>query len=114
VLRGLFLKFPSGMEAKIERLIQSMRSKKWSNGRTFMALILGPLRTDTIKGFPHQTFRDTNGDAVVETFSITGMDHGQPVDPGTGGDQCGAPDQFIINEHICASFFTAKFWGLLQ
>jgi poly(hydroxyalkanoate) depolymerase family esterase len=69
---------------------------------------------DTIKGFPHQTFRDTNGDAVVETFSITGMDHGQPVDPGTGGDQCGAPDQFIINEHICASFFTAKFWGLLQ
>src|SRR5216684_867703 len=54
---------------------------------------------DTIKGFPHQTFRDTNGDAVVETFSITGMDHGQPVDPGTGGDECGAPDQFIINEH---------------
>jgi len=69
---------------------------------------------DTIKGFPHQTFRDANGNVVVETFSITGMDHGQPVDPGTGGDQCGAPHQFIINEHICASFFTAKFWGLVH
>jgi poly(hydroxyalkanoate) depolymerase family esterase len=69
---------------------------------------------DTIKGFPHQTFRDTNGDVVVETFSITGMDHGQAVDPGSGGDQCGAQDQFILNEHICASFFTAKFWGLVQ
>jgi poly(hydroxyalkanoate) depolymerase family esterase len=68
---------------------------------------------DTIKGFPHQTFRDANGDPVVETFSITDMDHGQPVDPGGGGDQCGAEDQFIINEHICASFFTAKFWGLV-
>jgi poly(hydroxyalkanoate) depolymerase family esterase len=69
---------------------------------------------DVIKGFPHRTFKTANGDAVVETFDITGMDHGQPVDPGTGGDQCGASDQFIINEHICASFFMAKFWGLVH
>jgi poly(hydroxyalkanoate) depolymerase family esterase len=69
---------------------------------------------DVIKGFPHQTFKNANGDAVVEIFSITGMDHGQPVDPGTGGDQCGTPDQYIVNEHICASFFMAKFWGLAQ
>jgi poly(hydroxyalkanoate) depolymerase family esterase len=67
---------------------------------------------DVIKGFPHRTFRNANGDAVVETFRITGMDHGQPVDPGTGGDQCGTPGQWIINENICASFFMAKFWGL--
>jgi poly(3-hydroxybutyrate) depolymerase len=69
---------------------------------------------DAVKGFPHQTFKDANGNAVVETFSITGMDHGQPVDPGTAGGQCGTADQFIIDEHICASFFTAKFWGLVQ
>lgn len=64
---------------------------------------------DTVKGFPHQTFKDANGNVVVETYSITGMDHGQPVDPGT---QCGTADQFIPDEHICASFFIAKFWGL--
>jgi poly(3-hydroxybutyrate) depolymerase len=67
---------------------------------------------DVIKGFPHQTFKNANGDAVVETFSITGMGHGQPVDPGTEGDHCGTPGQFIINEPICAGFFMAKFWGL--
>jgi poly(hydroxyalkanoate) depolymerase family esterase len=64
---------------------------------------------DTVKGFPHQTFMDANGNVVVETYSITGMDHGQPVDPGT---QCGTADQFIPDEHICASFFIAKLWGL--
>ncbi len=31
---------------------------------------------DVVKGFPHQTFRDANGSVVVETFSVTGMDHG--------------------------------------
>jgi poly(3-hydroxybutyrate) depolymerase len=67
---------------------------------------------DTIKGFPHQTFKNTNGEPVVESYSITGMSHGDPVDPGNGGDQCGATDQFMINEHICSSFFIARFWGL--
>ena len=38
---------------------------------------------DTVKGFPHQTFSKTNGDAVIETYSITGMARGEPVDPGT-------------------------------
>ena len=68
---------------------------------------------DNVKGFPHQTFKDASGNAVVETYSITGMSHGDPVDPGTGSDQCGTADQFIINEHICSSFFIAKFWGLV-
>jgi hypothetical protein len=34
------------------------------------------------------------------------------MDPGTEGDQCGRAEQHIANEHICASFFIAKFWGL--
>ena len=67
---------------------------------------------DTIKGFPHQTFKNTNGEPVVESYSITGMSHGDPVDPGNGADQCGATDQFMINEHICSSLFIARFWGL--
>lgn len=68
---------------------------------------------DTVKGFPHQTFKDANGNAVVETYSITGMSHGDPVDPGVAEDQCGTADQFIIDAHICSSFFIAKFWGLV-
>ena len=69
---------------------------------------------DTVKGFPHQTFNDTNGDAVIETYSITGMAHGEPVDPGTSGDQCGTAGPFVIDADICSSFFIAKFWGLIN
>jgi len=67
---------------------------------------------DTVKGFPHQLFKNAAGDAVVETYSITAMSHGDPVDPGSAADQCGAADQYIIDEHICSSYFIAKFWGL--
>jgi poly(hydroxyalkanoate) depolymerase family esterase len=68
---------------------------------------------DTVKGFPHQTFKDSSGNAVVEVYSVTGMSHGAPVDPGVEADQCGTTDQFIINAHICSGFFMAKFWGLV-
>ncbi|MBZ9638734.1 PHB depolymerase family esterase, partial [Streptomyces sp. PSKA30] len=46
--------------------------------------------SDTVAGYPHQVFKDAGGRAVVETYSITGMGHGQPVDPGSGSEQCGS------------------------
>lgn len=67
---------------------------------------------DAVKTYPHQTFKNAAGDVVVETFSITGMSHGQPVDPGAAGDQCGTQGPFVIDKDICASFFIARFWGL--
>jgi poly(3-hydroxybutyrate) depolymerase len=68
--------------------------------------------SDTVKGFPHEVFKDASGNAVVETFSITGMDHGVPVDPGSGPDQCGSTAPFVLDVHICSSLFIARFWGL--
>jgi poly(hydroxyalkanoate) depolymerase family esterase len=67
---------------------------------------------DTVKSFPHQVFKDAAGRATVETYSITGMPHGDPVDPGAAPDQCGTADQFVLNVHICSSLFIARFWGL--
>ncbi len=72
-----------------------------------------PTAEDTVRGFPHQTFVTPGGGTVVETFAITGMAHGEPVDPGPGPEQCGKTDDFIIDAHICASFHIAKFWGLV-
>ena len=71
-----------------------------------------PAVSDTVKGFPHRVFKDASGAAVVESFDISGMSHGVPVDPGSGADQCGTADQYVINVGICSSFFIAKFWGL--
>jgi len=52
--------------------------------------------SDTVNGFPHHVFKYAAGNAVVETFSITGMDHCDPVDPGTGPNQCGTAAPFVL------------------
>jgi poly(hydroxyalkanoate) depolymerase family esterase len=71
-----------------------------------------PAVSDTVKGFPHEIFKDASGRAVVEFFSITRMSHADPIDPGSGADQCGTPAAFVLDVNVCSSFFIARFWGL--
>jgi poly(hydroxyalkanoate) depolymerase family esterase len=87
----------------------SEEMQQWTNVH---GIASAPAVQDTIKGYAHQIFKDASGNAVVETFSITGMAHGDPVDPGPGADQCGTAAPFVINAQICSSLFIAKFWGL--
>jgi len=84
------------------------------NLRMFKYIPDQPAVNDMVKGYPHHVFKNAAGTAMVETFSITGMGHGYPVDPGTGPEQCGTAAPFIINARICSSFFIAKFWGLVS
>ncbi len=67
---------------------------------------------DHVKGFPHRVYRDANGNARVETYAITGMDHGVPIDPGPGAEQCGRPGAHAFAVGVCASYYIARFWGL--
>ncbi len=64
--------------------------------------------SDTVNGYPHKGYRDSTGRLVVETYSITGMNHGHPIDPGT----CGTPAPYILDVNICAATHIAHFWGL--
>jgi poly(hydroxyalkanoate) depolymerase family esterase len=73
---------------------------------------LVPEVNDTVQSYPHRLYKDTQGNALVETFSITGMGHGTPVDPGPGEAQCGVAAPFILDANICSSLHIAKFWGL--
>lgn len=68
--------------------------------------------SDTVAGYPHKVYRDGAGASVVETYSITGMAHGQPVDPGTGAQQCGVAAAYILDVNICAAYHIGTFWGL--
>ncbi|MGW2337581.1 extracellular catalytic domain type 1 short-chain-length polyhydroxyalkanoate depolymerase [Streptomyces sp. NPDC001685] len=68
--------------------------------------------SDTVAGFPHQVFRDASGRAVVETYSLTGMGHGQPVDPGSGGEQCGTAGAYLLDVNLCAAYRMGRAWGL--
>ncbi|MFD5078462.1 alpha/beta hydrolase family esterase [Streptomyces sp. NPDC058371] len=67
---------------------------------------------DTGAGYPHQVFRDGGGRAVVETYGITGMGHGQPVDPGSGTGQCGTAGAYILDVNLCAAYRLGHAWGL--
>ncbi|WP_381087874.1 hypothetical protein [Streptomyces caeni] len=70
--------------------------------------------SDTVAGHPHQVFRDPAGDPVVETYSITGMGHGQPVAPGSGSgsEQCGTAGSYILDVNLCAAYRLGRAWGL--
>lgn len=67
---------------------------------------------DTVAGYPHKVYKDSSGKPVVETYTITGMGHGTPVDPGTGATQCGRAGAYILDVDICSSYHIGKFWGL--
>jgi poly(hydroxyalkanoate) depolymerase family esterase len=82
---------------------------QWTNVQGVKA---EPAVSDTVNGFPHHVFKNAAGNAVVETYSITGMGHGYPVDPGAGPNQCGTAAPFVIDKRICSSMLMAKFWGL--
>ncbi|WNV83825.1 PHB depolymerase family esterase [Umezawaea sp. Da 62-37] len=68
--------------------------------------------TDTVAGHPHSVYRDASGAPVVETYTITGMGHGQPVDPGTGAQQCGTATAYVLDVNVCAAWHLAQRWGL--
>jgi poly(hydroxyalkanoate) depolymerase family esterase len=73
-----------------------------------------PDTEEKIKGFPHRVYRDARGTAIVETYSIAGMAHGVPVDPGTGREQCGHAGPRTFSVGICSSYYLGKFWGLTR
>ncbi|MGO1051912.1 extracellular catalytic domain type 1 short-chain-length polyhydroxyalkanoate depolymerase [Crossiella sp. CA198] len=62
-----------------------------------------PDRTDTVAGYPHRVYGES-----VEQFTITGMGHGQPVDPA----QCGTAGAYLLDVNICAAQHLIRFWGI--
>jgi len=68
--------------------------------------------SDTVAGYPHQVYDDATGNAVVETYGITGMGHGQPVDPGSGSEQCGSAGAYLLDVNLCAAYRLGQAWGL--
>ncbi len=70
-----------------------------------------PTSTDTVAGYPHAMYA-SGGRTLVETYTITGMGHGQPLDPGTADGQCGQAGAYLLDVNICAAWHLAGAWGL--
>jgi poly(hydroxyalkanoate) depolymerase family esterase len=82
--------------------------EQWTNVHGIPAT---PTRTDTVAGYPHAVY-ESGGRAAVETYTITGMGHGQPVDPGAGDRQCGQAGAYVLDVNICAAWHLATTWNL--
>lgn len=63
----------------------------------------------TIGGYPSAAYESSSGANVVRTLTITGMGHGQPVDPSSG---CGATAAHMLDVGVCAADRMARNWGL--
>lgn len=68
--------------------------------------------SDTVGGFPHRVYKDAGGTPRVETYTVTGMGHGTPVDPGTGETQCGTAGAYLLDVNLCSSYYIGHFWSL--
>ncbi|MBT2900767.1 PHB depolymerase family esterase [Streptomyces sp. McG3] len=72
-----------------------------------------PDRTSTVG--PNGTRRDeylsASGGSVVEVNRVPGIAHGTPVDPGGGGEQCGATGTQHFIDSICSSHWIIRFFG---
>ncbi|MGQ0839359.1 extracellular catalytic domain type 1 short-chain-length polyhydroxyalkanoate depolymerase [Actinokineospora sp.] len=81
---------------------------QWTNVHGIPAT---PSATDTVAGYPHAVYR-SGSRTVVESYTITGMGHGQAVDPGGATGQCGHTGLFFPDANICAAWHIGRFWGL--
>ncbi|MGW4589806.1 extracellular catalytic domain type 1 short-chain-length polyhydroxyalkanoate depolymerase [Amycolatopsis thermoflava] len=63
--------------------------------------------SDTVAGQRHRVYG-----GKVEYYEISGMGHGQPVDPGTGTTQCGTAGAYLLDVNICAAYYMGRFWGI--
>jgi poly(hydroxyalkanoate) depolymerase family esterase len=75
-------------------------------------LPLAPSRSETLPGYTHREWRDADGRALVEAYSIAGMGHGTPLDTGEGG--CGTSGAFMLETGISSTQRICRFWGLAE
>jgi len=81
--------------------------KQWTNVRGIAAT---PAMTDKVNGNDHAVYQDAQGNAVIETYLVSGMGHGVALDPTKG---CGTADgSFYFDKGICSTALAAQFFGL--
>ena len=59
----------------------------------------------------HQSWRDPDGEVVVELHRIAGLGHGAPIAAG-GEEGYGAAGPWILEAGLSSSLHIARFWGI--
>lgn len=72
--------------------------------------------SETVAGYPHKVYKNAAGQALVESYAITGMGHGTPIDPASkfpgSSVACGTAGAYVLDTDICSTWHAAKFFGL--
>lgn len=63
-------------------------------------------------GYRHRVWRNSDGENVLEAYTITGMAHGVPIAAGVGDGSCGEAAPFILDVGISSTHRIAQFWNL--
>jgi hypothetical protein len=64
-----------------------------------------------VEGYPRQAWLDSNGEPLVEQYTITGMAHGIPLD-GSGEDALGEAGAHMLDVGLSSTARIADFFGI--
>ena len=81
--------------------------RQWTNVH---GLPDSPSYQELIGSYTRRVWSDTNGEALIEAFTIGGMAHGVPLATMTGGE--GATGAFFLDVGISSTHHIARFWRL--
>jgi poly(hydroxyalkanoate) depolymerase family esterase len=73
-----------------------------------------PMSEGMVDGYPRQIWWNTDGETVVESYTITDMAHGTPLGTADNGQRIGTEGAFLIEAGISSSYHIANFFGLTQ
>ena len=82
---------------------------QWTN---LHGLAPKPDRTDEVEGYPRRTWLGANGRPLVEQYTITGMAHGIPLDPGNGQGELGEAGAHMLDVGLSSTDRIAAFFGI--
>jgi feruloyl esterase len=71
-----------------------------------------PDRTDQVSGHPRHAWLGEDGAPLVEQYVITGMAHGIPLNPGTGGGEAGEVGPHMLDVGLSSTDRIVAFFGI--
>lgn len=71
-----------------------------------------PTAQNKVDGYPRKLWRNSSGETVVESYTVTGMAHGTPLGVGAGEQRYGMAGAYLLDVGISSSYHIAQFFGL--
>jgi poly(hydroxyalkanoate) depolymerase family esterase len=73
-----------------------------------------PMSETIVDGYPRLIWWNSDGETIVESYTITDMAHGTPLGIGDNDEHYGAQGAFLIEAGISSSYHIANFFGLTK